>query len=183
MSSAITIAQDDEMGGGIPAPGVEQSPCDFGPSGPQVPVQDGKYKLEVDLVAVDLCVRGLKDFTLLTFNPSEGNANVANTIYSYTSEQRPTCAAEYRVRTAAQDYIFDPRDEFNTPGSGEHVTLSFESPSSTYQYLVVYGLPLNPLVEFFNATDEGNSQDFFNDSRYPPDGTLYPDANMRRPDN
>ncbi len=179
LSGAITIAQDDDAAaGGM----MSESPCDFGPAGPQIPEENGVFKLEVDFDEVARCVSGLEEYTLMTFQPNEGNNTASVTLYSYTTDQRPECSGEYRIRTSGQDRIFDPRDPNNAPGSGDKVTLTYSSKKSTYQYLVVYGLPLNPLVQFFNATDEGNAQDFFNDTYYPVgpgEDPLYPDGSTR----
>ncbi len=167
LATAITIAQDD-MAGGM----MQESPCDFGPAGPQIPEENGVYKLEVDLDEVNRCVNGLDEYTLTTFLPTEGNTSVAQVLYYYTSAQRPACEGRYRIRTAGVDSIFMPENDANSPGSGRKVTLRYSSPASTYQYMVIYGLPLNPLVEFINGTDA--AQGFFEDTRYPPDGRLYP---------
>ena len=83
------------------------------------------------------------------------------------------CEAEVRLRTRVVDSIFLPPKRDGAPPS-----FSIQYPAYTWQYMVVYGRPIDPLVEQFNTFQYSVN---FEDVEYPGGATNQPVAQPAAP--
>lgn len=170
LSQAVQIEQDPN------AMMASTTQCDSTGGVPRD--SSGRPRVLVDPNAVNECLRQV-GYTGRSQLPADPNAS---TIYYYNPDATAgnSCNQSMRLRTHSVDAIFDPPLQQPTRDNGKLVQIDLKMPQGAWQYVVVYGRPVAPLVYMFTSDDlEGGLTEDWSAPEYPND-TIPPEPGTPR---